>query len=63
MNKELISTLTWCPATDVNYKPALERASKKEIEEAVEIMKCQRGNKGRIIACEKELRRRKNESN
>lgn len=53
-----VNTLIWCPATDVNYKPALQRATDEQLREAIEIMKCQRGNKGRIAACERELRRR-----
>lgn len=58
MSKVLMGTLTSCCATDVNYKPALKGATDEQLREALEIMKNRDGNKGRIAACERELRRR-----
>lgn len=55
-----VHALCTLPATDCNFRSALERASGEHIREAIEIMKTNGGHhKGRISACERELRRRK----
>lgn len=55
-----VHTLCTLPATDCNFKSALERASNEHIQEAIETMKSSSGqHKSRILACERELRRRK----
>lgn len=55
-----VHTLSVLPATDCNFKSALERASNEHIQEAIEAMKSSNGqHKSRILACERELRRRK----
>ena len=52
-------TLCILPATDGNFKSVLERASNEHIQEAIDTMKSSNGqHKGRIAACERELRRR-----
>ena len=54
-----VHTLCALPATDLNFKSALERASNEHIQEAIEAMKSSNGqHKSRIAACERELRRR-----
>ena len=56
-NAHSLSTL---PCNDGNFKSAMNRASNDEIEKAIEIMKANNGShKGRILACERELRKRK----
>lgn len=55
-----VHTLCVVPVTDGNFKSALERASNEHIKEAIETMKSSNGqHKSRILACERELRRRK----
>ena len=55
-----VHTLCVLPATDGNFKSALERASNEHIQEAIDTMKSSDGqHKSRITACERELRRRK----
>ncbi len=55
-----VHTLCVLPATDCNFKSALERASNEHIQEAIGTMKSSDGqHKSRITACERELRRRK----
>lgn len=54
-----VHTLCVLPATDLNFKSALEKASNEHIQEAIETMKSSNGqHKSRIAACERELRRR-----
>lgn len=52
--------LATVPATDVNFKSHLKYASIEELKEAVSIMgkSGYKGNKTRIAACKKELRKR-----
>ena len=51
--------LTTCPVSDCNYKAALERATNEELERAVQhLTDAPGGNKGRITACQRELRKR-----
>lgn len=59
MYVEVIRNLINLPASDLNYDAELKRATSRQIAIAVEEMKNNGGkNKGRIAACEKELRRR-----
>lgn len=54
-----VHSLCFLPATDVNFKSVLEKASNEHIKEAIETMKSLDGHhKSRIDACERELRRR-----
>ncbi len=50
--------LTTCPAGDCNYKSALENATIDELKRAIDFLRDKPGNKSRISACERELRRR-----
>lgn len=55
--------LTAVPVQDCNYKSYLQRATAKELKEAVELMEeSPKGNKGRIEACKRELKKRGAES-
>lgn len=53
-----VRTLCTLPAADLNYKLELKRSSIEEIREAVETMKLGGKHKGRISACERELKKR-----
>ena len=54
-----IHTLTSLPATDLNFTSCLQRATDNQIRLALEVMFNRDGrDKGRIKACERELRRR-----
>lgn len=54
-----ISILTSLPATDLNYTSALNGATRLQIKLALEVMRNREGkDKGRIKACERELKRR-----
>ena len=51
--------LTCLPATDINFVSCLKSATNLQIEMALEVMRNrERKDKGRIAACERELRRR-----
>lgn len=55
-----VHTLSVLPATDCNFKSALERASNKHIQDAIDTTKTLGGHhKSRILSRERELRRRK----
>ena len=57
---DAIKCLSALPCNDGNFKSAMNRATDDEIEKAIEIMKANGGShKGRILACERELRKRK----
>lgn len=57
---DTVHSLSSLPATDGNFISVLNRATDDEIEKAIEIMKTNGGShKGRILACERELRKRK----
>lgn len=59
INEENVKGLMTLPADDLNYRSILLRSSAKEIEEAIDRMIESGGkHKGRIKACEKELKRR-----
>ena len=54
-----VHTLTSLPATDINFTSCLQRATDNQIRLALETMRnreCK--DKGRIKACERELKRR-----
>lgn len=54
-----VNSLCMIPATDCNFKSVLKRASGKQIAEAIKTMRESNGkHKGRILACERELRQR-----
>lgn len=59
MEIDIVHSLSTLPATDGNFKSALERATNADIEKAIQTMKENAGqNKSRITACERELRKR-----
>lgn len=59
INEENVKGLMTLPADDLNYRSILLRSSVKDIEEAIDRMIESGGkHKGRIKACEKELKRR-----
>ena len=54
-----VHTLTSLPATDLNFTFCLQRATDNQIRLALETMRNRDGkDKGRIKACERELKRR-----
>lgn len=56
---DTVHALTSLPATDINYTSALKNATSLQIKMALEVMRNRDGkDKGRITACERELRRR-----
>lgn len=50
--------LTCIPTSDGNFRSALQRASDDELNCAIKIMENRDGNKNRILACRRELKRR-----
>ena len=56
---DTVHTLTSLPATDLNFTSCLQRATQNQLRIALETMRNRDGkDKGRINACERELRRR-----
>ena len=56
---DTVHALTSLPATDLNFTSCLQRATKNQIRLALEAMQNRDGkDKGRIKACERELKRR-----
>ena len=56
---DTVHTLTSLPATDLNFTSCLQRATDNQIRLALETMRNREGkDKGRINACERELKRR-----
>lgn len=56
---DTVHALTSLPATDLNFTSCLQRATQNQIRLALETMRNRDGkDKGRIKACERELRRR-----
>lgn len=54
-----VHTLCSIPATDLNFVSALKSATDEQVNEAISVMEQKKtGNKGRINACKKELKRR-----
>lgn len=57
---DTVHCLSSLPASDGNFKSALNRATDKEITIALDVMATTGGqHKGRITACQRELRKRK----
>ena len=56
---DTVHALTSVPATDLNFTSCLQRATQNQIRLAMETMRNRDGkDKGRIKACERELKRR-----
>ena len=56
---DTVHALTSLPATDLNFTSCLQRATDNQIRLALEAMRNREGkDKGRIKACERELKRR-----
>lgn len=56
---DTVHTLASLPATDLNFTSCLQRATQNQLRLALETMRNRDGkDKGRIKACERELRRR-----
>ena len=59
IDTDQVHTLTSLPATDLNFTSCLQRATDNQIRLALETMRNREGkDKGRIKACERELKRR-----
>jgi len=57
---DTIKCLTEIPVTDGNFKSALKRATDNQIRIAIDTMKSRDSkDKGRITACERELKKKK----
>ena len=56
---DTVHSLSSLPATDLNFISVLNRATDDEISQAIEITENSSGqHKGRITACQRELRKR-----
>lgn len=56
---DTVHALTYLPATDLNFTSCLQRATQNQLRLALETMRNRDGkDKGRIKACERELKRR-----
>ena len=61
IHTDTVHALTYLPATDLNFVSCLKSATNLQIEMALDVMRNRDGNdKGRIKACERELKRRNN---
>lgn len=59
----VLGGLTCIPAGDLNFTASVNRATDKELRQAVAIMEASpKGNTGRLKACRRELRRRGDEN-
>lgn len=59
IHTDTVHALTSIPATDLNFTSCLQRATDNQIRLALEAMRNRDGkDKGRINACERELKRR-----
>ena len=59
IHTDTVHALTSLPATDLNFVSCLKSATNLQIEMALEVMRNRDGkDKGRIKACERELKRR-----
>ena len=59
IHTDTVHALTSLPATDLNFTSCLQRATDNQIRIALEAMRNRDGkDKGRIEACERELKRR-----
>lgn len=56
---DTVHALTSLPATDINFASELQKKTSLQIKLALEVMRNREGkDKGRIKACERELKRR-----
>ena len=56
---DTVHCLSSLPASDGNFLSTLNRATDEEISQAIDVMENSSGqNKGRITACQRELRKR-----
>ena len=56
---DTVHSLSSLPATDGNFISVLNRATDEEISQAIDVMENSSGqHKGRITACQRELRKR-----
>ena len=61
---DTVHCLSSLPASDGNFLSALSRATDEEISKAIDVMENSSGqHKGRITACQRELRKRMKERN
>ena len=61
---DAVHTLTFLPATDLNFTSCLQRPTQNQIRLALETMQNRDGkDKGRIKECERELKRREKQVN
>ena len=59
IHTDTVHALTSLPATDLNFVSCLKGATDLQIDMAIEVMRNRDGkDKGRINACERELKRR-----
>ena len=59
---DTVHSLSSLPATDLNFISVLNRATDEEISQAIDVMENSSGqHKGRITACQRELRKRMKE--
>ena len=59
IHTDTVHSLTSLPATDLNFVSCLKSATNLQIEMALEVMRNREGkDKGRINACDRELKRR-----
>ena len=59
IHTDTVHALTSLPANDLNFVSCLKGATDLQIEMALEVMRNRDGNdKGRIAACDRELKRR-----
>lgn len=64
MQNDNTRSLCHLPSTDLNFVSCLKRATNDEIIKAIDIMKSSNGkHKGRIKACERELKKRERGNN
>ena len=60
IHTDTVHSLTSLPATDLNFVSCLKSSTNLQIEMALEVMQNREGkDKGRINACERELKQRK----
>ena len=61
---DTVHSLSSLPATDGNFLPSLSKATDEEISQAIDVMENSSGqHKGRITACQRELKKRMKERN
>lgn len=59
IHTDTVHSLTSLPATDLNFVSCIKGATNLQIEMALEVMRNRDGkDKDRIVACERELKRR-----